>query len=227
MIKELTAGNLLKVSFFSIDKKSRGGVKFPLIFNESKGEKKMKMHLILFLLALTILRCQTASVWDKGYPKSGAELKTEEEKKLEFNKYAIYDSNRKVVQLQIDKGSENYYTLGSYSSVIANVSPSTKSYFEELRTANNWMYGALTLLIVGSIALDGSRGKSERLAEDICTGVGIGGIIGIAFWESSIVKDIENQFHQDLNQRIYGTKEHSSLNSKNRLFNLSYRWELK
>ncbi|MEZ4744359.1 MAG: hypothetical protein R3B45_18225 [Bdellovibrionota bacterium] len=68
----------------------------------------MLRFLALAVTMFTLTNCRTVQVWDKGYPKPSEELKTEEDKTKEFNKFAIAEGNvsygnEGFVQTQADK----------------------------------------------------------------------------------------------------------------------------
>src|SRR4051812_41906663 len=76
---------------------------------------------ILILTAFSFVGCKTVDVWDQGYPHSADELKSEPQRRDEFNKFAIADGNGVhagdgVIRTQKDKTADNdkYYSLGSF-----------------------------------------------------------------------------------------------------------------
>lgn len=189
------------------------------------------LSFFLSLVLPTAVSCKTIDVWNEGYPKTAAELSTEQQKKEEFNKFAIYKGNAShsedgYVQLQKDKESDKYYSLGSFSSVITSVSPDTKVEFQQLNSTRKYMMVAVGALI-GGVLLNSDSNKNARTASNALYTIGLGGMLGIGMWQNSIFSDIKSDYHKDLNQRIYGHESTSQSRPRQQnMFGLNFTYNL-
>jgi len=177
------------------------------------------MGRIFLLLALVLgaAACKTVQVWDKGYPRSGKELKSEDAKRDEFNKFAIADGKVGAhgggwIQTQKDRGSATYYSFGSFSSVVTKVSPHTAKNFKKIQTADLVSSIGLTLALIGVLASVHEDERSD-IAKDVLYVTGFGTIIGASVWQAKLFADIKTKYHKGLNDEIYLGKKQASRNS--------------
>lgn len=185
------------------------------------------MRVLLLIGFVSLLSgCETTiEIWDKGYPKSGSELKTEDAKREEFNKFAIYRGDvtgeHGVVQLQNDKDTNRFYTVGSFTPVIMKVSPDSKEKFETIRTINRWDYIPGFCALVG--LLWNAKSKSEIAGRNVLLLGGVVGVVSLDYWKRSQSSAIIDDYHRDLNQMIFADKRQSSTESHRGIsLNFSY-----
>jgi hypothetical protein len=180
----------------------------------------------MFLVLVALYGCKTIDTWDQGYPRSGSDLKTDTQKKDEFNKFAIAlgkggQSDDGYIQTQKDKieDSDKYYSLGSFSPVLAKISPDAKKNYDELGENRTYHYIAVASLL-GSIFLDPENSKDERRVYNALQIVGLGGLIGLGIWEANIFAELKNNYNNDLNRLIFDDKNSASSIRKNTILGL-------
>ncbi len=167
-----------------------------------------KLTLLSFAL---LVSCHTTEpkklkIWDQGYPKSAAELKTEDEKRKEFNKFAIEENSGSMWERKSNFG---VYSEESFTPVVKNVSPKTEHKFEEVHQLRKGSQIALSIAIAGLFMNAGSGDKYKWVGSSLWS-LGVGASFGLFFAADSTMSEIRTEYMEGLNKRIYGNEKTTS-----------------
>lgn len=180
--------------------------------------KKISSILISALLIFSTGCAPKLHTWSEGYPADNPQILNREQKKAEFEKYAISKINRDSVKFSYESGQDKYYTIESFSPIIYKYSDIAPAEFKNAADIAFYTKIIDWLVLAGAFIPTLSVFVNNGYSSDI----NILNVIGWSFWGIVIVTDtilhyFENQSYNNilsdylngLNEYIYKNQQTS------------------